>query len=188
MIATRTIMTASEYLLFERQSEVKHEFINQTLIQMAGASRLHNFIALNIAAFIMQFLKKTPYETYQNDMRLLNPLTGGYFYPDVMVSDGKGQLVDDGYLDTLTNPILIVEVMSPTTAIFDRTDKFIAYRSIPNLREYVLVYSDKVLVEIYRKNGDEIWHLITETDINADIEFTSINLKMSLKDIYDRVF
>ena len=188
MRATKTIMTAFEYLAFERKSEVKHEFINQTLIPMAGASRLHNFIAGNIFVFIMQFLKATPFETYQNDMRLHNPLTGGYFYPDVMVSDGEGKLLDDGYMDTLTNPILIVEVMSPTTAIFDRTDKFIAYRSIPNLKEYVLVSSDKVLVEIYRKNGDENWHLITETDVNADIEFKSISLKMPLKDIYDRIF
>lgn len=188
MIATKTVMTAVEYLTFERASEIKNEFINQTLIPMAGASRIHNFIAGNIFVIIQLFLKNSASESYQNDMRLHNPLTGSYFYPDVMVSDGEGQLVDDGYLDTLTNPLLIVEVMSPSTAIFDRTDKFIACRSIPTLKEYVLVSSNKVSVEIYRKNGDDNWYLITETDLNADIEFSSINLKIPLKEIYNRVF
>ncbi|NJN33031.1 MAG: Uma2 family endonuclease [Saprospiraceae bacterium] len=188
MILSKTIMTEAEYLALERASEVKHEFINQTLLPMAGASRLHNFIAGHIFLLSFNFLKKTPFETYQNDMRLRNPLTGSYFYPDVMVSDGKGQLVDDGYLDTLTNPILIIEVMSPTTAIFDKTDKFIACRSISTLKEYVLVATDKVLVEIYRKNDDETWHLYLETDMNASIELTSINIKIPLQEIYERVF
>jgi Uma2 family endonuclease len=187
MVATKT-MTAAEYLAFERASETKHEFINQTLLPMAGASRKHNFITINIAAFIWHLLKNTIFEPYQSEMRLLNPLTGSYFYPDVMVSDGEGKLVDDGYMDTLTNPRLIIEVASPSTALFDKTDKFIACRSISTLREYVLVSTDRVMVEIYRRNGDDNWHSIIETDLNATIHLESINADLPMQEIYNRVF
>lgn len=187
MVITKT-MTAAEYLAFERASETKHEFINQTLIPMAGASRKHNFIALNIASLIWHFVRNTILEAYQTDMRLLNPLTGNYFYPDVMVSGGEGKLVEDGFFDTLTNPRLIVEVLSPSTAIFDKTDKFIACRSIETLKEYVLVSTDKVMVEIYRRNADNTWYSIVETDLNASVHFESIGHDMPLKEIYARVF
>jgi Uma2 family endonuclease len=187
MVLTKTL-THLEYLAFERDSETRHEFINQTLIPMAGASRLHNFITLNLAALIWQLMRHSENETYQSDMRLLNPLSGSYFYPDVMVSDGKGELVEDGHFDTLTNPILIVEVLSPSTAIYDKTDKFIACRGIKTLKEYILVSSDKVMVEIYRRNADDNWYSVVETNLTNNVKFESINLDLPLKEIYARVF
>src|SRR5690606_7579846 len=131
-------LTAEEYLEFERSSEIKHEFYNGRVFAMAGAKRRHNLIALNIGSEIRSNLKGKDCEAYPSDMRVLVAEFGLYTYPDVSVVCGKPEFQDD-VLDTLLNPVLLIEILSDSTESYDRGRKFQHYRSIETLKEYVLV-------------------------------------------------
>ncbi len=185
MIKLKDISTEQTYLDFERGSLEKHEFLYNTIIKMAGASRKHNLIGGNLFALIWFYLRKTEKEVYQNDMRTHNPTNKSYMYPDVVVSDGKPTFRDDE-MDNLTNPLLIIEVLSSSTAIYDKTDKFIACKSIPSLLEYVLISPDYPEVEIYRREENDHWSLIKHTDPNAHFYFKSIDFSCILNEIYEK--
>ena len=122
---------------------------------MAGASREHNLIAANLVRRIGNQLDGRPCETYTNDMRVLVSQTGLYTYPDVIVVCGEALFLDENE-DTLLNPTVIAEVLSPTTEAYDRGKKFGHYRRLESLREYVLVAQDEVLVEHYVREGDDL--------------------------------
>jgi Uma2 family endonuclease len=184
MIKTKTI-SVKEYLAFERESVEKHEFIFNTIIPMAGAKREHNLVAMNLARIIATHLLNSIHETYPSDMRVLNESNDSYFYPDISVSDGKPEILED---DILTNPRLVVEVASKSTQVFDKTDKFIAYRSLPSLKEYVLVSTKNPEIEIFRKEEDGNWTVETVFGLENKVNFDSIQLEIPLKDIYQRVF
>lgn len=116
----RKYISPEEYLVMERVSPVKHEYFNGEVFQMAGTTEKHAAIASNINISLGSQLKKRPYKTYQSDLRVHIPATGLYTYPDVVVVCGQPSLTDKVYLDTLLNPVLIVEVLSPSTADYDR--------------------------------------------------------------------
>lgn len=179
------IATAEEYLAFERVSTEKHEFIYNTIIPMAGAKRTHNIISATLLALIWKHLQNSQNETYPSDMRVMNTANNSYFYPDVTVSDGAAKMMEN---DILTNPQLIIEVLSDSTAVFDKTDKFIAYRTIPSLKEYVLVSTEIPQIEIFHKKQDETWSVETIYGLENTAYFQSIDLKIALKEVYQRVF
>ncbi len=116
----RKYISPEEYLAMERDSLEKHEYFDGEIFQMAGASDEHNTIAMNSASELHQQLKKSPCKVYQSDMRVYIPKTGLFTYPDVLVVCGKAQFLPDAHLDTLTNPILIVEVLSSSTEGYDK--------------------------------------------------------------------
>ena len=186
MLIKTSSITAENYLAYERASDTKHEFLYNTLIDMAGASKIHNILCGNLYAFLWYFLRDTDNLVFQTDLRTHNPVNGSYFYPDIVVSNGEPQMIDN-QMDTLLNPKLIVEILSQSTAVFDLTDKFIAYRSIPTLKEYVLVHSDTYCIDIYRKNDDETWSLHTETQLNKNISFISIGFSCKMSEVYSKV-
>ncbi len=179
-----TTTTAETYLDFERNSIDKHEYLFQTIIPMAGASQKHNFIAGNLFALIWFHLRQMPHAVYQNDMRTHNPINNSYMYPDVVVSDGKPKLKADEANDNLINPLIIIEILSPTTAIYDKTDKFIACRSIPSLQEYVLVSANSPDIEIYQRTQNDQWVLIKQNQSESTFRLSSIDFTCSLNDIY----
>jgi Uma2 family endonuclease len=132
-------------------------------------------------------LRAKPCRVYVNDMRLLVRRNGLYTYPDVMVVCGKVQFVE-GRNDTLTNPVLIVEVLSPSTREYDRVKKFALYRQLDSLRDYVLVDSDQVHVtHLHRSEESAQWTIEMYDNLDAVLHFGSVGCEISLKPIYDKV-
>lgn len=182
----KTYITPEEYLALERQAEYKSEYYDGEILAMTGASLKHNRITLNIGAELNLRLKSRDCQAFASDMRVHVPATGLYTYPDVVVVCGEPQLEDE-HLDTLLNPTLIVEVLSKSTARYDRTGKFSDYRSIPSFAEYLLVAQDEYRVEHYAKQPDGRWLLTEYRSLEAVLELYSIQCSLSLKEIYDKV-
>jgi len=179
-------LTPEEYLEFERKSEIKHEFFDGEIFAMSGAKRNHNKITTNLSGLVWQHLKGKNCENYSNDMRVFVPETGLYTYPDLVVVCGEPQFQDDVF-DTLLNPILLVEVLSETTESYDRGKKFQHYRSIESLQEYVLVGQDEARIEKYVRRGDGFWLLSEAVGLSAEIEFPSIECRIPLREVYDKI-
>jgi len=153
---------------------------------MTGASHQHNLITVNIGAELRNQLKGRACEVYQSDMRVHVPATGLYTYPNVVVVCGEPQLEDE-HFDTLLNPTLIVEVLSKSTARYDRTGKFSDYRSIPSFAEYLLVAQSEYRVEQSAKQSDGRWLLTDFRSLEDVVRLDSIQCSLSLKEIYDKV-
>jgi len=179
-------LTAEEYLAIERKAETKSEFYDGEMFLMAGATREHNLISGNIFRRIANGLEGKPCETYTNDMRVRTPATGLFTYPDVVVVCGEPQF-DDKEFDTLLNPTLIVEVLSRSTASYDKGGKFADYRTIESLREYVMVAQDRYEIEHHAKQTDGRWVLTDVRGLDANVELGSIECTRSVREIYDRV-
>ena len=197
--AAQTRLTPEEYIAFERKappdSEIsRYEYLNGELIAMSGASRAHNLITNNISSELRSLLKGTGCETYASDMRVSAPVTSSYFYPDVVVVCEEPRFEDDVF-DILLNPIILVEVLSPSTEAYDRGEKFSHYRHLASLQEYVLVSQDKVLVERYRRPQKHEIAPVTTKDwiftafqaLEDILPLTSSQCELPLQEIYERV-
>lgn len=182
----KTKLTPAEYLEFERKSETKHEYVTGEIFAMAGAKRNHNKITTNLSGLVWQHLKGKNCESYANDMRVFVPETGLYTYPDLVIVCGEPNFQDDVF-DTLLNPTLLVEVLSDSTEGYDRGKKFQHYRSIESLQEYVLVSQNEASIEKYVKRGDGFWLLSEAVGIGAEIEFSSIECRIALDEVYDKI-
>lgn len=178
-------LTPKEYLDFERKSEIKHEYYKGEVFAMSGASREHNIVTANVVSEIRQQLKGKACEVYPSDMRVFIPATGLYTYPDIVVVCGTPQFQDDE-ADTLLNPTLIIEVLSPTTESYDRGKKFAHYRSIETLQEYLLAAQDEHHVERYIRHG-EFWLLSEARTLEENLELTSIECVLDMREVYDKI-
>ena len=178
--------TVEAYLARERAGEEKHEYCNGELFAMSGASREHNLIAWNIVGALHAQLKRGSCEGYAHDMRVHVPATGLCTYPDVVVVCGDPRFEDENR-DTLLNPTLIVEVLSPSTEDDDRGRKFANYRSIDSLRSYLLVAQDQSHVEHFARQQDGRWLLSESDDPAAVLDLSAIRATLSIADVYDRV-
>lgn len=183
-VQTKNYITPEEYLANEREAEFKSEYYQGEVFAMSGAGNNHNIINTNIIGQLYIAFRNKNCQMYSNDMRLHIPLNGLYTYPDVMAVCGDRQFLDDKK-DTLLNPFLIIEVLSPSTADYDRGTKFMLYRSIPSLQHYILIDSLTCHVERYSKNPDDTWVLTEVKDIKAVLTFTNPNLELALTDIYE---
>jgi Uma2 family endonuclease len=182
----KTKLTPAEYLEFERKSETKHEYFNGEIFAMSGAKWNHNVIAWNIGGELRQKLKDKNCSVCPGDMRVFVPETGLYTYPDLVVVCGEPHFQDDVF-DTLLNPVLLIEVLSDSTESYDRGKKFQHYRSIDSLQEYVLVAQDEARIEKYVRHGDGFWLLSEAVGFDATIEFSSIECKIALREVYDKI-
>ncbi len=183
----RKYISPEEYLTAERESLEKHEYFDGEIFQMAGSSRKHSLIASNVNASLNIQLKSRDCQVHTSDLRVHIPKTGLFTYPDVLVVCGKPQVLPDAYLDTLTNPILIIEVLSSSTEGYDKGVKFDNYRSLESLREYVLVSQDTKRVIRYTKQSDESWNLMDFIGDKTEILLSSIECTLTMDDIYDKV-
>jgi Uma2 family endonuclease len=183
--AIKTRTTPEEYLAFERKSPIKHEYYDGEMFAMAGASREHNLITGNLHAEIRAQLRGRPCEVYMSDIRVLVSPTGLYTYPDVVAVCGERQF-EDSEVDTLLNPNLIVEVLSPSTEAYDRGKKFANYRRLESLREYVMVAQDEVHVERYIRQGDQ-WLLTELSRLDDTLRLESIGCDVTVREIYARI-
>lgn len=184
-IAAPSYLTPAEYLVLERKATTKSEYLNGRVYAMVGASREHNLIAVNMASELHGQLRERPCETYINDMRVKIAPAGLYTYPDVVVVCEKPRF-EDADLDTLLNPTVLIEVLSPSTEAYDRGEKFAHYRQLESLREYLLVAQNRVCVERYFRQGAQ-WLLTEFSALDDEIDLVSISCQLSLRAIYAKV-
>jgi Uma2 family endonuclease len=180
-------LTPEEYLAIERQSEIRSEYLDGEMFAMSGATYRHNVIVGNVSGELRQLLKKRPCTVCPNDQRVRIPATGLYTYPDVVVVCGEPHLEEDEYLDTLLNPIMIVEVLSPTTEAYDRGKKFEHYRTVDSLSEYVLVAQDEPRLEHYLRQEDNRWLFTAVSGLEASLPLPSIQCELPLAEVYDKI-
>lgn len=183
----RQYISEEDYLTMEEVSPVRHEYFDGEIFQMAGASERHNNIAGNIYGELYSQLKKRPCKVYQNDMRLYVKKEGIYTYPDVMVVCGKPEIKKYKNLDNILNPVLIVEVLSPSTADYDKGAKFEQYRTIESFKEYLLVSQDAKQITRYTKQANGSWNLMDFIGDKTEISLDSIECSLAMKNIYDKV-
>ena len=184
-IAAEILLTPEEYLVMEREAEFKSEYRNGQIVAMPGASRQHNLISGNIfGEFYLQFLDRTC-EVYTNDMRVKVSESGLYTYPDVVVVRDEPRF-EDNHFDILLNPIVIVEVISPSAENYDRHDKFLSHQTLESLQEYILVLQNGVHVEQYvRQNGN--WTLTEFRSLDDMLTLASIECQLAVRAIYAKV-
>ena len=180
------VMSEAEYLAFERASETKHEYINGRVYAMGGASEKHNLICTNTIGSFYSQLRGTPCRVYMSDMRVQVNKTGLYTYPDISVVCGESQLADDVF-DTLLNPVVVIEVLSPSTEAYDRGQKFQHYRQLNSLQEYVLIAQDQPRIERFLRQPDGQWILGDAPGLEASLELPSIGCTLPLADVYEKV-
>ena len=194
MVVEKVYVTPEEYLRRERLAEFKSEYVNGEIIPMgdhyptimAGASTNHNLIKENVSFHINLSIRSNGKgcRSMSSDQRVNVPTGSMYAYPDIVVVCGPNQYHSD-VSDTITNPMLIVEVLSPGTAAFDRGDKFAIYRYSPAFREYVMIDSEKIRAEVYRKHEQGYWFLASEADKPTEtIELASISLSLPMTTAY----
>ncbi len=178
-------VTPEEYLELERKAEYKSEYYNGEMFAMSGASINHNAIAGQLYFLIARHLQSRKCRWFPSDMRLLVP-NGLYTYPDLSVVCGDPHLADT-HLDTLTNPTLVAEILSPSTENYDRGNKAKLDREISSLQELLLISQDRCDVDLYRRKEDGTWNLLNASGIDASIELASIGCTLQLRELYDTV-
>ena len=183
--ATDTYIIPETYIALERKAKVKSEYIHGEILAMSGASLAHTLITLDIATELNIQLRGSPCKVITNDMRVRTGPKGPYFYPDVVVFCGTPQF-EDNVFDTLLNPVLIVEVLSPSTEAYDRGEKFAHYQELTSLREYILVSQDRIHVEHYRLMETQ-WVQKAFHAPEDVLTLDAIECKLPLRDIYARV-
>ncbi|NJN73132.1 MAG: Uma2 family endonuclease [Limnothrix sp. RL_2_0] len=180
---TQKHYSPEEYLALEAESEVKHEYRDGEIIEMAGGTTNHNKITLNLVFCLLSCFRDQNYEIYSNDVRLWIPATRKYTYPDVMIVKDEPIYTDTSRM-TITNPIVVAEVLSGSTQNYDQGEKFDAYRSIPNFSEYLLIDQYQYYVKHFAKTPENKWLLTDCKDINATISFASIDFDLALAELY----
>src|SRR6476469_5682345 len=178
--------TPDEYRELEETAEFRNEYRDGEIVKMSGGSINHSRIIRNLSRVLGNLLEGQPYELFHNDLRLWIPRYRRGTYPDVMVIEGE-PVFTEGRSDEILNPMLIVEVLSKSTKDFDREDKFRLYRSIPAFREYVLVNQSEFLVAQYIKTESNEWLFREYEGESAIVPFASVEVQMSMLDIYELV-
>jgi Uma2 family endonuclease len=177
--------TAEEYLAFERASEERYEFFAGAIHLISGSSRNHNLIVVNTFTSLHYQTTQHSHEVYANAMRV-RVNKRDYVYPDVVVVCGEPQLEDD-QLDTLLNPTLIIEVLSPSTEKYDRDEKFRSYCTLQSLQEYVLISQHTPRIERYLRHEDGQWLYVEVSGLESSVELTSIGCTLALVDVYNKM-
>lgn len=189
MIAPQTSISADKYLQKERSKTAqahKSELVNGKTIDISGASKPHNKLSSNLLALLWIFFQDGDFNVYHADLKVKN-LSGNYYYPDLVIVNGAC-VFEDANKDIVTNPYMIIEILSDATESVDRGQKFKDYRSLPSLQEYILVAQDKYCIESFYRNSANQW-IVADEIVNEMESFTfkSIELTLPLKSIYQRV-
>ncbi|SKB13936.1 conserved hypothetical protein [Planktothrix sp. PCC 11201] len=185
-VEEKKVSTLEEYLDFEVNSSERHEYINGEIRLMTGGTPNHNQITGNLYATLNFALKRQPYRVFVTDQRLWIPEKCLYTYPDIMVIQGDIQL-QEGRKDTITNPLILVEVLSASTRNYDKDEKFAAYRTLPTFQEYILIDQYNIQIEHYYKTDQKHWIFMEYNNSNETLVFNSISFEIAVADIYDKV-
>ncbi|MEO7717453.1 MAG: Uma2 family endonuclease [Capsulimonas sp.] len=179
------LYTPEEYLAMERQAEFRSEYVHGEIFAMSGGSRAHSYIAGNAYRLLGNQLEGRSCAPFGSDMRVLVNPGGLYTYPDVSIACDPQ--FSDSAVDTLTNPIVIVEVLSPSTEAYDRGLKFAYYRRQASISHYVLIAQDQPHVELYTRQEDDKWLLTEINSLEGDVNLDAIGCKLPINKLYDRV-
>jgi Uma2 family endonuclease len=182
----RQFYTEQEYFALEEAAAYKSEYYRGELFGMAGASENHNLISGNFFTDLNIAFRGKTCRAYTNDMKVQVPAHKFYTYPDVIALCAASEFVE-GRDDTITNPMLIVEVLSASTRIYDRNTKFEFYQALSSLKYYVLVDQKRLHVEVYTKQEDNSWLLRTFTQLEDVVRLEALNFETTLANIYDKV-
>lgn len=178
--------TPEEYLELEAKADDKNEFRDGEIIAMTGGTTNHHKLALNLATRLNLALDDLNYEVYIGDVKLWIPQYREFTYPDVMVVEGEPVYYSTN-TTTVTNPLLIAEVLSKSTKDDDQGDKFLYYRSIPELKEYILIDQSQYYVMQYVKTGEHQWILTEYKTENAQLNLSTVKLQLSVQQLYKKV-
>jgi len=181
MLTEKTHLTPAEYLALERQSQERHEYYGGELRLMAGASRKHNIISLNIASFLKEKLRGKPCRPFMSDMRVRIASAQRYFYPDIAVICGAEAFVEE---DIATDATVIIEVLSDSTEALDRGEKFESYQCLPSLQDYVLVSQNKMRLEHFHKLAHNEWRYLALNKAEDILYLDAVGVQLPLKEIY----
>ena len=181
--AYQAVMTGTEYLAWEDLQTERHEFVGAEVFAMAGAEDRHVTVCGNAYIALRQHLSGSPCRTYMSDMRLSVASLGSYFYPDVMVTCSAQ---DHTSPRIKSEPKLVIEVLSPSTAAYDRGVKFSHYRSLPSLQEYVLVDLDTRCTDCYRLGADGLW-VLHPFEGGQTVQLASVALDISAAQLFAEV-
>ena len=176
-------MNARQYLSVERASEGRREYCGDQILGIPSGSRQHCLISGNVAVALLKQLDDSPFEVYQTQMRVKGPRAGFYLYPDV-VATCEDPRFEDKEFDTLLNPCVVVEVLSPSTKLWDCGTKFEHYRSITSPREYVMIAPEHVQVEKFAINDDSQWALTDFRTLDDVLVLDSISGQIKRSDMY----
>jgi len=182
----RYFCTPQEYLMYETEAVCKSEYFDGEVIAMAGGSLNHSRISGNIHNSLNNRLYDKPCEAFNSDLKLDVEEECSYFYPDVMVVCSKIEFAEKRN-DVIKNPIMVVEVLSPSTIKRDLGIKLQAYQTIPSLKEYVVVYQSKAMLQCYFKNSENNWQFSIYEKWNEPVKFQSLNIEMPMNEIYRKV-
>jgi Uma2 family endonuclease len=180
--------TVQEYLEIERKTEQKHTFINGKIIPMAGGTLPHNIAGGNIFGelFLALYASET-FRLFNSETKIYLPLLSIYHYPDALVVAGK-PIEAQEEIGAITNPILIIEVLSDSTGRYDRLEKFTHYQTLPSFREYALIHQDRPQVDSFLRQEDpSLWRSSEVSGLENEVHFQSIGVKVSLSKIYRNV-
>jgi len=193
LLLTPTRFTMDEYLTFERAAEERHEYLDGVIYDMAGESPHHGFIAMNLGTALTVQLRGTGCRALRKDMKVQcgphspSSTKGLYAYPDMLVICGEMRFHDQ-VRDVLLNPVLIAEILSPSTASYDRGEKFLRYRRyLPSLTDYLLVSQDIPMLKHSRRTAPATWELHTLTGLDAVLTLPDLRVRLVLADLYDGV-
>ncbi|HEX8504339.1 MAG TPA: Uma2 family endonuclease [Hymenobacter sp.] len=181
-----TSISVEEYLRLEISAETKHEFTNGRVWAMAGATPAHNEINYNLNQVIGPVLRQRGCKGYMGDQRVQTKNSSGYLYPDTVAACGP-IFNEEPNPSSLTNPLLIVEVTSASTAERDHYEKFTLYRHIASLRQYLMLSSEEVHAELYSLGEGGRWIYIETRDLSAVLDLSSIGCQVPLSEVYDGV-
>lgn len=173
-----------EYLELERTSEEKYEYFNGEVFGMSGVSPNHAQIEINLITLLNNRLRERGCRVYPANVRVKVPSLPPYRYPDVSVLCDKPVYEEIGGVEALTNPTLIIEVLSSTTEAFDRGDKFSHYKSIPSFREYLLVAQHRLYITHYVKTTNKKWEQEEATEVAASLHLPTIDCTLALSEVY----
>jgi Uma2 family endonuclease len=182
-----TFLTPEEYLAAERKAEHRSEYLNGEVFAMSGASRNHARIVRNLSRRLDEQLESGPCEAYTNDVRVRIDPAGSYLYPDVVVICGEPGY-EDANRDSMVNPTVVIEVLSPSTEPFDRGKKFALYSQLETLTDYLLVAQDQVHVEHFVRQPGGEWLRAEKNSLDDVVELPSVGAKLKLSEVYRSVF
>ena len=184
-ILTDPPLSFEAYLAWEAQQAGRHEFVAGEVFAMTGARATHNIIALNVAMALREALRGTPCRVFIADMKLHVAAANASFYPDVFVScDGRDRAADAELVQR--HPQLVVEVLSDSTAAFDRGQKFEAYRSLDSLQAYLLVEQDRPHAELFLRNSEGLW-VLNPVGEGGSVNINPLGVTVSMSALYDGV-
>ena len=184
VVYNKSKLTVEEYLRFEKESPEKHEYFKGEIFGMAGASERHNVIFSNLFGELAFRLKGKPCKPYGSELRIHIPENTLFTYPDISIICGD-IVLSRMDADTAILPTVLIEILSPSTKDYDRGGKFRLYRDIPSLKEYILIDSESISIEIFRINGQGNWELEEHRSIENTLAIRTLEISFPLKEIYD---